>query len=102
MDFGTITPCGESCVGCKKKAEGFCQGCIASDGHCKEWEQSQGCPIYLCAKRHDAKFCGICPAFPCELMLRTVTWRKNIVSEMQKLANEYCQALNAKKEAGTV
>ena len=35
-------------------------------------------------------------------MLRTVTWRKNIVSEMQKLANEYCQALNAKKEAGTV
>ena len=45
MDFKTITPCGENCVGCKKKAEGFCQGCVESDGHCKEWEQSRGCPI---------------------------------------------------------
>ena len=45
MDFKTITPCGENCVGYKKKAEGFCQGCVESDRHCKEWEQSQGCPI---------------------------------------------------------
>ena len=97
MDFETITPCGESCVGCKKKAEGFCQGCIASDGHCKEWEQSQGCPIYLCAKRHGAKFCGICPAFPCELILR-----KNIVSEMQEVVNEYRLTRKTQKEAGTV
>lgn len=89
VDFQTITPCGESCTGCKKKTEGLCQGCKESDGHCQEWEQSQGCPIYLCAKRHDAKFCGICSEFPCEFMLRTMVWRKEVVSEMQKLARAY-------------
>jgi len=35
-DFTKITACGECCVGCKKKKEGLCQGCIESDGHCKE------------------------------------------------------------------
>lgn len=98
MDFKTITPCGESCVGCKKKAEGFCQGCVESDGHCKEWEQSQGCPIFLCAKRHGVKFCGICSEFPCEFMVRTITWRKNIVSEMRELAKEYRRESNADKK----
>ena len=27
MDFRHITPCGECCVGCPKKADGLCQGC---------------------------------------------------------------------------
>ena len=26
IDFATITACGECCVGCKKKAEGICEG----------------------------------------------------------------------------
>ena len=49
IDFTTITACGECCVGCKKKEEGICQGCIESDGHCVEWAQSNGCPIHKCA-----------------------------------------------------
>lgn len=89
MDFTTITPCGESCVGCKKKADGLCQGCIESDGHCKEWEQSKGCLIFLCAKEHNAKFCGICSEFPCEFFVKRVTWRKNAVAELQELAKIY-------------
>lgn len=106
MDFETITPCGESCVGCQKKADGLCQGCLESDGHCKEWEQSKGCPIYRCAKRHDVKFCGLCPEFPCERMLRTITWRKNIIAEMRELASAYAEASNvhsaAEKHIGVV
>lgn len=45
IDFATITACGECCVGCKKKEDSICQGCIESDGHCMEWTQSNGCPI---------------------------------------------------------
>lgn len=44
IDFTTITACGECCVGCKKKVDGICQGCIESDGHCVEWTESNGCP----------------------------------------------------------
>lgn len=47
MDFTTITACGECCIGCKKKEDGICQDCIESDGHCVEWEQSNGCPIHI-------------------------------------------------------
>ena len=36
IDFTKITACGECCVGCKKKEDGLCEGCIESDGHCKE------------------------------------------------------------------
>lgn len=31
-DFTTITACGECCVGCSKKIEGSCPGCIEADG----------------------------------------------------------------------
>ena len=50
-DFSKITACGECCVGCKKKEVGFCKGFIESNGNCKEWEQSGGCPIYKCAMK---------------------------------------------------
>ena len=43
IDFTTVTACGECCVGCKKKEDGICQGCIESDGHCVEWESSGLC-----------------------------------------------------------
>lgn len=32
IDFTVITACGECCVGCKKKENGMCKGCIESDG----------------------------------------------------------------------
>ena len=52
IDFRMITPCGECCAGCLKKQDGFCQGCLESGGKCKEWEQSGGCPIFLCCVEH--------------------------------------------------
>lgn len=91
MNFDTITPCGENCEECKKKAEGICQGCLESDGHCKEWEKSRGCPIFLCAKMHGVKFCGVCAEFPCALLLKTVTWRKDVVAELRELAEKYAE-----------
>ena len=39
-DFTTITACGECCVGCSKKIEGSCPGCIEADGRVPEWAES--------------------------------------------------------------
>lgn len=45
-DFSTITACGECCVGCSKKIDGLCPGCIEADGHVPEWA-SQACVRYM-------------------------------------------------------
>jgi len=89
IDFSTITACGECCVGCKKKEEGICRGCIESDGHCKEWEESGGCPIHKCARSHGVQFCGICPEFPCEWLPKKIVWNLNIVEHLSSLAALY-------------
>ena len=89
IDFSTITACGECCMGCKKKESGLCKGCIESDGHCEEWTQSKGCPIYKCAREHEVQFCGLCKEFPCEWLLQKVTWRANMVEELIELADLY-------------
>lgn len=89
MDYTKITPCGECCEGCAKKASGFCGGCRETDGHCKEWEQSDGCPIYRCASSHKALFCGLCDDFPCDFLVKRVTWNKQIVQLHNELAKTY-------------
>ena len=89
VDFATITACGECCVGCKRKDAGQCEGCIETDGHCREWAQSKGCPIYKCAKRHGVQFCGLCGEFPCAWLVEKVTWNPNVVSDLTRLANLY-------------
>lgn len=88
-DFTQITACGECCAGCQKKENGFCEGCIESDGHCKEWAGSKGCPIHKCAKQHGVSFCGLCSEFPCDWLVEKVTWNKNIVKDLTKLAQIY-------------
>lgn len=89
IDFTVITACGECCVGCKKKENGMCKGCIESDGHCEEWVQSGRCPIYQCAKEHNVQFCGLCEEFPCEWLIQKVVWRPNVVEELTELASVY-------------
>ena len=89
IDFETITACGESCVGCKKKQDGICQGCIESDGHCEEWKESKGCPIHKCTREHNVLFCGLCNEFPCEWLVKKVVWRANVVEELTQLAKLY-------------
>ena len=89
IDFTKITACGEYCVGCKKKEDGLCEGCIESDGHCKEWAQSKGCPIHKCAKQHKVQFCGLCHEFPCDWLIEKVTWNPNIVEDLTNLAKIY-------------
>ena len=88
-DFSSVTPCGETCVGCAKRVDGFCMGCRETDGQCKEWEGSGGCPIYKCAVNHGVLFCGLCNTFPCTWLVSKVTWNKNIVEELTELAIEY-------------
>ena len=89
IDFYKITACGECCFGCKKKDDGLCEGCIESEGHCKEWAQSEGCPIHKCAKRHKVLFCGLCVEFPCKRLMETATWNPDIVKDLNKLAKRY-------------
>ncbi len=91
IDFEHITACGECCIGCKKKDDGLCQGCIESDGNCIEWTQSGGCPIYKCAKQHHVQFCGLCHEFPCDWLVNKVTWNLNIADDLTKLAILYNQ-----------
>jgi len=91
IDFSKITACGECCADCKKKADGLCEGCIESDGHCREWAQSKGCPIHKCARRHEVQFCGLCDDFPCTWLTEKVTWNPNVVKDLARLAEIYHQ-----------
>ena len=89
IDFSTVTACGECCVGCPKKEAGQCEGCIQSDGHCKEWKDSGQCPIHKCAKAHGAPFCGLCAEFPCAELTGKIFWKPHIVEELTQLADAY-------------
>ena len=89
MDFTMITACGECCIGCKKKEDGLCNGCIESDGNCQEWAESGGCPIHKCVKEHNVEFCGLCNEFPCEWVLKKTVWRHDYAEEHRQLANEF-------------
>lgn len=40
IDFTTVTACGECCIGCAKKIDGICKGCIEADGYVPEWAGS--------------------------------------------------------------
>ena len=89
IDFTKITACGECCVGCKKKEEGLCEGCLETDGHCKEWAQSGQCPIHKCAKEHRVQFCGLCDEFPCNDLPKKIHWNPNVVEHLTELAKAY-------------
>ncbi len=99
IDFTTITACGECCVGCKKKDEGSCGGCIETDGYCEEWTQTGRCPVHSCARRHNVQFCGLCSEFPCNSLTQKISWNKNIVEHLSKLASIYYkQVINLDKQ----
>ena len=88
IDFTKITACGECCFGCKKKDEGLCEGCIESDGRCKEWAQSGECPVHRCAKNHGVQFCGLCAEFPCEDLPKKIHWNPNVVEHLHEPYDE--------------
>lgn len=89
VDFSTITACGECCVGCKKKLDGLCKGCIESDGYVPEWASSGRCKVHACARNHGVQFCGICKEFPCDELVNTINWNPNIVEHLSGLAKQY-------------
>ena len=93
-DFNTITACGECCAGCAKKKAGQCPGCIEADGRVPEWAESGVCRIHACVKRHNVRFCGLCPEFPCEDLPKIISWNKDIVDHLSALRDEY---LNSKE-----
>ena len=88
-DFTTITACGECCVGCSKRIEGSCPGCIEADGRVPEWAGSGMCKIHACCKEHRARFCGLCSEFPCEKLPQMISWNPEIVQHLSVLRDEY-------------
>ena len=92
-DFTTITACGECCVGCSKKIEGSCPGCIEADGCVPEWSGSGRCKVHACAREHGVQFCGLCKEFHCEKLPAMISWNPNIINHLTTLRDEY---LNAK------
>lgn len=95
IDFTTITACGECCIGCAKKMNGACNGCIESDGYVPEWADSGRCKIHACARKHDVQFCGICDEFPCEQLPSVIQWNSDIVEHLAALARLYHEQNNA-------
>ena len=95
MDFSAVTACGEDCTGCKKKADGLCPGCIEADGFVPEWAESGRCKIHACAKKHGARFCGVCPEFPCQDLPQFIHWEPSIAEKMAGLRNRYLADLAA-------
>lgn len=89
VDFATITACGECCVGCQKKIDGICMGCIEADGYVPEWSESGQCRIHACVKKHNARFCGLCSKFPCEELTTLIHWNPNVVEHLRELAKQY-------------
>lgn len=89
IDYTTITACGECCVGCTKKENGICPGCIEAEGKVPEWAESGVCKIFACCKEHHARFCGLCHEFPCEKLPQMISWNLNIVKHLSELRDEY-------------
>ena len=89
IDFTTLTPCGECCTGCKKREGGLCEGCLDTDGHCKEWVDSGRCPMFACTREHGVSFCGLCECFPREDVAKKIPWNSGIVEHLRRLAELY-------------
>ena len=88
-DFSTLTACGECCVGCPKKLDGRCPGCIDADGQVPEWAESGRCKVHACTRNHHVQFCGLCAEFPCAKLPSLISWNPDIVERMTALRNEY-------------
>lgn len=91
-DFSTVTACGECCAECPKKQDGRCPGCIETDGHVPEWAESGRCRVHACTREHRARFCGLCPEFPCKKLPELVPWNPDIIRRMASLKEEYIAA----------
>lgn len=89
IDFTTITSCGECCIGCTKKENGICPGCIETEGKVPEWAGSGVCKICACCKEHNVRFCGLCEEFPCEKLPQMISWNPNIINHLSELRDEY-------------
>ena len=89
IDFTTMTSCGECCIGCTKKEEGICPGCIEAEGKVPEWAESGICKVYACCKEHQTQFCGLCEEFPCEKLSQMIHWNPNIIDHLSTLRDEY-------------
>ena len=89
VNFSEITPCGGNCGGCKHFISGDCIGCLKNGGECISMWQN-GCDIFRCCKKHNAKFCGLCGEFPWDWLINKMSeWDKNAIEHLKELAESY-------------
>ena len=58
--------CGLHCDTCEWKEPCSCGGCIETNGHPFHGE----CPVAVCCQEKGILHCGLCGAFPCELLMQ--------------------------------
>lgn len=94
FDLDKITPCGGICLGCQHFMNNECKGCLTTGGKCvKMWEN--GCVIYDCCQKHNAKFCGLCGEFPCKDFFRITEWGdKDALRHHREAAEKYRERTN--------
>ena len=63
MNSDPIAYCGVDCAACADYTGGECPGCRQTD-----WQAGDMCLPVECCRRRGIRFCGECPAFPCEDM----------------------------------
>lgn len=95
MDFETMTACGECCIGCSKKENGICPGCIEAKGKVPEWAESGKCKVYACCEEHNTGYCFLCGKFPCENLPKLISWNPDIVNHLSELRKEYIKQQTA-------
>lgn len=76
-------------MGCSKKNDGSCPGCIEADGCVPEWVESGRCKVHACAREHCVQVCGLCEEFPCEKFLAMISWNPNVIDHLTVLRDEY-------------
>ncbi|UCD44026.1 MAG: DUF3795 domain-containing protein [Candidatus Bathyarchaeota archaeon] len=68
LDSSLLAVCGRHCGNCVWYLGGrgsSCSGCNVHKGH-PNWGE---CRVHTCVEEHDAKYCGVCDGFPCDLII---------------------------------
>ena len=59
--------CGKNCSQCQMKIDELCAGCFELE----EGNWAGDCEIKACCEDKALEHCGLCPAFPCDLLRNT-------------------------------
>lgn len=56
--------CGVCCEGCERRGSVRCKGCL----HMEKPFWGGECKVKTCCEEKKLEHCGLCPAFPCDML----------------------------------